>query len=328
MNLKELRGWLTRELRAQVPDEIWEMLVEDRTARPGLQKGDVELEDLKHEAQKLLRACWIGKASGRGSKPPGRDALEERAGPIAVDLANAERLRAHVFSQLTASMAENRPDVQQFRESYLEGKLLTEDEAGTFLAEHGEYTGVNSPVLKELRWLGEQLAKDYRWQREEAMWFVLAGGTPPVSPLRAVGSVGYSKHGPHRAAITLTIEPWVDAKEVDRVYRDIQRQMLGNDNLLIGEKRLRLLEFVEDQKRTGTGGWRTLMQRWNETYPQWKYEDKEHPDHAVRYFKRSYDETYERLMYPNYHFPKWKRYTPTPRQSWRNTMIGANPAST
>ena len=321
MNLEELRIWLAKQLRTSIPNGIWDALIEGRYAKSDL--DEMELEDLVFEAQRLIRVWWEVKADGGGRKPPGRKTTIDIRREIAVDLGDNEALRAHVFSELTADLAGNHPDVAGFRDDFLNGKLLTDEQADEYLTQRGGLDG-NDPVIKELHWLGERLAKDYRWRQGDAMWFVLTGRVPPVFPMSAEGSLHRSVYGPHTATITLTIEPWVDAKEVDKVYRDLQGQILGSrDNRPVGERRLRLLEFIEEQKRTNSDGWRAWMQRWNEACtqwgcPEWKYEDQEHPSHAVRYFRRSHKETYERLMYPTYHPPNWRPYAPTPWQAWRN----------
>jgi hypothetical protein len=321
VNLEELRIWLTKQLRTSIPDGIWDALIEGRYAKPDL--DEMELEDLVFEAQRLMRVWWEAKADGGGRKPPGRKTTIDLRREIAVDFGGNEALRARAFSELAADLGEIRPDVEGFRDDFLEGKVLTDDQADEFLTQHGGLDG-DGLSIKELHWLGERLAKDYRWRQGDAMWFVLTGRVPPVFPMSAEGLLHWSVYGPHTATITLTIEAWVDAKEVDKVYRDLQRQILGNrDNRPIGERRLRLLEFVEEQKRTNGDGWRAWMQRWNEACtqwgrPEWKYEEQEHPSHAVRYFRRSHKETYERLMYPEYHPPNWRPYAPTPWQAWRN----------
>jgi hypothetical protein len=75
--------------------------------------------------------------------------------------------------------------------------------------------------------------------------------------------------------VTLTMELWVSADTVRRVYRDIQRQWLGGDNRPVGEKSRRLFWFVtgrvgsvslqaEEKRRLGKG----LVTAWDQECSQ------------------------------------------------------------
>ncbi len=310
MNIEELRDWLKKRLRTELPDEVWDQLVEDKYAKPGL--VEVELQDLIDEANKLMKIFRAGAASGGGWRPSGREKLPDppNSREVAVNLRDDETERARVFARLAAQMAAEHPDVVSFREDVLEGELLTHEQAGELIAQQGGPDD-SGPILTALRQLGESLGRAYRWRDFDAVWFVLTGHTPPVFPLHAIGSQTSSIYGPHTAAITLVVEPWVNAKEVAKTYKDLQSQMLGKDNNRpISEHRSKLVEFVEE-RRPEAGGRRSLMRLWNEEHPDHQYKD-------VRNFSRAYKETYERLMYPAYNSPNWQPYTPTPAQTYRD----------
>jgi hypothetical protein len=95
-----------------------------------------------------------------------------------------------------------------------------------------------------------------------------------------------------------------------KTYKELQAQIRGKDNNRpITQRRLKLVEFVKEHQQE-VGGWRPLMDRWNEEHGDPPYED-------VRNFSSAYDETYELLMYPAYNMPNWQPYTPTPAQKYR-----------
>jgi hypothetical protein len=77
--------------------------------------------------------------------------------------------------------------------------------------------------------------------------------------------------------ISLTVQPWVPAETVENAYRQVQRRVLGGKNKRIGDKSLRLLEFVterEDADGNLPSG-STLVQEWDEKWihqrPRWCY---------------------------------------------------------
>ena len=310
MDLIELRGWLDKELRTEVPDAVWDQLIEDNYARAGLDKG--ELKDLIDDAERLLKIFRAGAAEGGGRRPPGREGLPDSpdSREVAVNLRDVETERARVFARLAAQMAAKHPDVIGFREDVLDGHLLTHERACELLTQQGGPDG-SSPILQALRGLAKRLSRDYRWRELDAIWFVLTGHTPPVFPLYTVGSHNLSRYGPETAAITLIVEPWINAKEVAKTYKDLQAQMRGKDNNRpITRRRLKLVEFVEEHRQE-IGGWRPLMDRWNE-------EHADPPYHDVRNFQAAYDETYRLLMHPAYNMPNWQPYAPTPAQEYRD----------
>jgi hypothetical protein len=310
VDLEGLRGWLEKQLRTELPDKIWDRLVCENFARSGL--SQVELEDLLDDAKRLLWAFHQGVESGGGIRPPGREKLPNPpdSREVAVKLRDDETERARVFARLAAQMAAEHPNVISFREDILDGELLTHEKAAELITQQGGPNG-NGAILTELRELGEKLGRDYHWRNLDAMWFVLTAHTPPVFPLHAIGFLNSSAHGPEAAAITLVVEPWINAKEVTITYKDLQNQMRGKDNNRpITQRRLKLVEFVEEH-RSEVGGWRPLMNRWNEEHGDPSYRD-------VRNFSKAYEETYQRLIYPGYNMPNWQPYSPTPAQSYRD----------
>jgi hypothetical protein len=76
-------------------------------------------------------------------------------------------------------------------------------------------------------------------------WFALTGDAPYVQPLRVhYDSIEDEPHYPNMGQLTLIVEPWVDATEVERVYRSVQRQVLGGDNRKKDKHTLEAARFV------------------------------------------------------------------------------------
>jgi hypothetical protein len=137
-------------------------------------------------------------------------------------------------------------------------------------------------VLGRLYGTVQNLLKRYPWFEESAAWFVLTGETPYVAPMTVRGKYrGPLTFGPYPSTgfgyglVTLTVEPWVSADTVQRVYRDIQRRWLGGDNRPVGEKSRRLFSFVtervdsvslqaEEKRRLGKG----LVTEWDQECSQ------------------------------------------------------------
>jgi hypothetical protein len=170
-------------------------------------------------------------------------------------------------------------------------------------------------LLSELHDLSGLLVELYDWRQEQAGWFVLTGETPRIEPITVSASLltGYRRIAPVWT-VSLEVAPWVDAKEVTRIYREIQKQILQGDNSRVKVRNLAILRFVTAQ--TAAQGkrppWRTLLERWNETYPEqheWRYGNGKEPDRHVWNFRRDYDRAEKAVLRPNHHFPKRKATT-------------------
>ena len=145
-------------------------------------------------------------------------------------------------------------------------------------------------VLGELRKLSDELIRWYPWWESEAVWFVLTGDTPWISPVtlqaRGTGRSGLFEH----QFITIKAEPWVSEETIRRTYREAQVRMLQGDNRPVKDKQIKLFRFVS--ARTNPYGIyreerakdaKTLIAEW----------DRENPDDAygsdTRRFWRDYD---------------------------------------
>ncbi len=98
------------------------------------------------------------------------------------------------------------PEVRQFRQEYLGGRVLTNEYARAFLDKRGGPHCTDKaarPSVSALEWmldehrgpyrtpsemgvlikLADELSKIYPWREGDALWFVLTGCPPPIRPL-------------------------------------------------------------------------------------------------------------------------------------------------
>ncbi len=146
-----------------------------------------------------------------------------------------------------------------------------------------------------------RLIQRYPWEEADATWFVLTGETPWVAPLtwqfRGIGA-GFDSW--NYGYITLKVEPWVSASVVERVYSNVQHQLLGKDNKRVGEKNRELFRFVIVRMKPDGSlpRARELVKEWDHEYPQWRYG---HDDiQQVRRFRRDYNLVRRLLAAPSY----------------------------
>jgi hypothetical protein len=81
-------------------------------------------------------------------RPPGRG--EDRGAPdeVAVEPAENVMKRAEALAEVLATMCADHPKVQRFRRKYLHGRLLTDEEARSFLDKRGGPQGTDKAVRK------------------------------------------------------------------------------------------------------------------------------------------------------------------------------------
>src|SRR5215216_46541 len=235
-NREELAIWLRKQLevREAVFDKIWQLL-EKRRWLSEFARGECGAEDILRAAQDIREDYEHISSVADGIaqlSPPGREGREAPK-EVSVQLDDYTQKRAQVFSQLAAALADTHPGVREFRRRILGGEnvRLMEEQASEFLYEKNTSEDQRM-ALDELSWLANRLSRAYRWREDAAKWFVLTGVAPYVQPLSVTVSdhVSIKDYYPNTASIALMVEAWVDAKDVERVYRDVQRQVLGGDN--------------------------------------------------------------------------------------------------
>jgi hypothetical protein len=179
-------------------------------------------------------------------------------------------MRAKAISEALAMLADERPDVTEFRETVLDGRLLSPEEASAIM-DAPEDTLDELREL-ELRKLGSILANDYYgWDEQGAIGYVLTGKAPRLRPvrMRARGKLPVEYYVPFQYDVTFSVLPWIPTKEVERVYRNVQKQLLEETPRETGLRILEVAQFCWEQFRT-TGSmpsWRTWWELWNERHP-------------------------------------------------------------
>jgi hypothetical protein len=182
-------------------------------------------------------------------------------------------------------------------------------------------------LWSELHDLSTLLVELYGWREEEAGWFVLTGETPYIDPIAVSASLltGY-RHSPPVWTVTMEVAPWVNAKTVTRIYREVQKQILQGDNSGTKLRNVAVLRFVTGQTAThgGRPSWRVLLERWNRRYPEgheWHYTKTADPNQRVRNFKRDYDRAKKVVMDPDHKFPKRRATTEFEHQEQQDLEV-------
>jgi hypothetical protein len=296
--------------------------------------------DVEKEARKLLDVYY--DPSGR-SRPPGRG--KDRGAPDEVAVKPSENVtkRAEALAEVAATLCDNHPEVQRFRRMYLPGRLLTDEEARSFLNERGGPQGTDKAVrrtapnpkwslhpyakryaapfnMRELLGLSDKLSKAYGWSEGDALWFVLTGYIPPIRPLTVELYINTSTTWPSRAyepfipRITVTAHAWVQAQEVEQVFRDAQRQLFRGDvPPQKNERRLEVVKFVARRMRERDGEtWEERWKAWKRTCPKgWGYS-------SYNAFRQVYERFKEQYMYRRYNHPNYKKCERTPYEAYRD----------
>ena len=168
-------------------------------------------------------------------------------------------------------------------------------------------------ILAQLKWLSKKLSKLY-WKsergEEEAAWFVLTGQPTFVPPLeveaRLQRGVRYKgakidlieDERPTTADIILTVQAWMPADRVRDIYRETQRQIVGEARQP-WERNLRAYTFV---KSNG------LEDREGESEPHRMYESQASQGEGYRSphgFWQAYRNAKEKVEDFPYRKPPW-----------------------
>jgi len=269
-----------------VPDDVWghvDLLIYDAIT------GDSDDWERLKDAARTYRSRQpeIEDDQEQQEDSKQRRTVEE----ISVELDDHTRLRGEVVAELAAA----RPGVQSFRKRHLQGRLLSNREADSFLHTDRD-TRQRNAAQRALRRLGEDLERAYGWDARRARRFVLTGRSP--APVRLSVAAGGGK-----ARIRIDAEPWVATEEVARVYRVAQRQLLGGDTRKIPVHRLEAFRFVRrhTQQDGSRPSWAKLKELWNEQHPEHSYKERNG-------LLQAFTQVSERLMRPKYRRPQWKEH--------------------
>src|SRR5215217_1329580 len=136
----------------------------------------------------------------------------------------------------------------------------------------------SASVLGDLRKLCKELTKSHPWNVDEAAWFVLTAEYPMLRSISAKINSSWTPGTRANTTISLTVQPWVPPETVEVAYRQLQRHVIGGECGRIGDKNLKLLEFVS--KRADARG--TLPKgdvlvaewdrKWRREHPEWCYD--------------------------------------------------------
>ena len=331
----ECQLWLAEQLEVEeVPDDLWGHLM-----KLGLPIDVIAHRDEKSRQELVAAAKDYGKNQRGSSAGLGYDRSQGSEAPseIAVKPSKNASRRAEAFAEVAAVLADNHPHVKRFRRMHLRNRLLTDEEARAFM---DQVCGGSLPVRHEMKpiarklWkLAERLSKTYLWREEDAVWFVLTGHAPSVRPLEvrgyitpprhmAIGRIPWEYH-PQTARITITADAWLNAKEVTRAFRDVQRQILDGSDAAgrTPERTLQVVRFVSQRMRErgeevwGEVDWGTYWRAWNETCRKdWRYQSE-------RNFKQTYERFLEGVVYRAYEWPNYRPPEKTPYQAYHNDWL-------
>jgi hypothetical protein len=115
--------------------------------------------------------------------------------------------------------------------------------------------------------------------------------------------------GPPLWKITLAVAPWVNAKEVERAYRLIQRQVIGKGSRPLSLRSMTVFRFVEELLSSNEGtrpSWRKLLTLYNERYPKGHKLHFKVKDEDPRNFQHTYERAYAEIICCgfDYSFPR------------------------
>jgi hypothetical protein len=304
---KELAMKWLEEMLGPIPQVVASRIPED-AIRDFYSDYEDDWQLLLDRVRGLLGVYEDRPASAGAAKTGRGKELRGTPQEIMVELDGDTNRRGEVFSEVAVALAEQRPDVRRFRRSYLRDGLLTTEEADAFL--DGRDTGRSTldrriTAQGTLRWRARTLSLFYGWRARDAAHFVLTGNEPVYRPVRvAVAHTDSTRPFiPNTPRIVITSDVWVDAREVARVFRDAQRQLLGGDNRKVPDRVLEVARFVARRIREQDG-----KETWNEWWREW---NEEHP---VKYPKgwrysapHGFKQAFERFVHPKNRRPKWKR---------------------
>jgi len=290
--VKRRKEW-KRSDDGYVPDHTWHWLEAEGYME------DAEVKDFDEDAieDMVRRIDKMHERAPRGDSRKSVAADDYHHEPVP-EVGEYVSARAKAISEVLAMLADQRPDVANFRRKVLGGRSRTPEEAQAMV-------GTAGAVADEVHKLGARLADDYLgWDEEGAVRYVLTGEAPQLRPIEARGRGKFpSRMQPFQSNVTLTVLPWVPAKEVERVYRVLQEQLLEETSRETGPRILEVAQFVWERLRLDgeRESWRAWFELWNQRYPDKKFKTWRH---FYEYCRRGSEEAL-----PLYKFPEPK---PTP----------------
>jgi hypothetical protein len=310
-----LKRWVAkREGETEVPERIWQEIVEDRLVGDW-RAEDPELRDKVRDQilkryrryKRLVRDVGGEVVAASQDGQEGDSTLLRATLPAGDPMA----LRAEALCLYWAKLAEAEQQVRQFRKDLLDGGVASESEARNLM---------HSPVAGRLNDLATDLCSRYPWQSEDAAWFVLTGEAPWVPPLTA--HINRLPSPRNQGTITITAAYWAPKAAVSEFYAEVKAEVRARIMDIAptpSPRRLALFRFIversqgidqwgslkpEGPRSVHVQGlpvlhvqglhvpqWRSLQAQWNEEYPEgheWHYSDH-------RNLRRDFKEAFEAL---------------------------------
>lgn len=238
--------------------------------------------------------------------------------------------RAEAISEVWAALADDRPDVTEYRQAVLRGSAMSPEEATKVVAAPEAVLGELRAL--ELDKLGSILANDYYgWDKQGAVWYVLTGEAPRLRPvrIRARGKAPVAHQVPFQYDVTFSVLPWVPAEEVENAYRTVQGQLLDGplrkSAPRTGARVLEVVQFWWERFRANgqMPSWPDSCELWNLTHPEKKF--KTWRSFRTYFFRgtKEAQPTYIRFPQPTYNdgkqqVPEADAYAITTVQGYRN----------
>lgn len=314
-----VRRQLEGTLRGKFHETMWKSLhdvvcecLDGELEFPALRDLAEEMLKRQREHERELREMWgLSEEPQRESSGNASDTVPgERSQPIDVELPEREKKRADVLLEVQIRRAAEHPDVKNFRNKRLGGRLLSAEEAEAYF-HPGPRGGITDEGLADL---GQRLRHHYGWHQDDAVWFVLTGELPTLRPLEVSFFDQASVFGPSYAEITLHVAPWVPPEEVKQAFLRARDQVRGDAGPgTVSKQRLEVLRFVEEENAKGgqQPALSALFEIWNQKYPRFAYAD-------YRAFSKAYRQARGEVLYPEYHTPQRKETPNMERQKVRN----------
>ena len=249
----------------ETPDAVWGYVIKLGLPFHAILEGsDPAWQELVKEARVRLKD--LREELGTVAAPPER-ARRDVPEKVLVELSEYSRQRGQVLSEVAAALAKLNPRVRSFRERFLGGpeQTVSVAEASEMLHDTDLRGRTNS--------ISGLVGRQYAWQHGDTLWFLLTGHAPPIEPLSANVYLPL-KSGHDRlslldyplntARIVLTAHVWVPAKEFERLFRNVQRQMVGGDNKATRKHVLSMAQFVAREIiEHGQESWQKRWERWS-----------------------------------------------------------------
>jgi hypothetical protein len=215
--------------------------------------------------------------------------------PFAADLTDAERERALLFIEAQVRAAGRDPRVEEFRNRYCSGRLLSAEEAEEFL---------NSSDAPRLETVASHLQRLHGWNKGEAAWWVLTGEAPDCRPVKVSYRAAESEHSLDLCLITIEAPPWISPATFRGAFTEMRRRMHA-ERKPPDARSVRVVRFVEKLRNGGAMeklAFKDMWRRWNQDHPKEAFSEPRSFETAYRrtskVLQRQYNTEIEREETP------------------------------